>query len=572
MEQNLPPNTVVGRLGSGMPGPAQAITFNTLAAQLGSITGSSSLKWFNVMNYGAIGNGVADDTAAINAAIAAFNAAGIGVLYFPSGTYLATAGLTAITASGLVRGDGSTLFPVSSVNPTGWIGATTINCSSATAVLFTVNTINQLVFIDLTIACTAATPTAGAGIQVSPTAAGGQNISYERTAVVHFYIGIDVQSGQAWLMNHCWLQDCVLYYVKVRNIPNPDEGDWFISNCYFNLSAIGIDNAIGLRIESSGGAKIVNCKFVGHDATHGFDKCIDLEGAGNTVDFLCTNCSFEDWHNRAILLNGSWPQVVITNIQAKAFAAGASGAVCIDIEGNNDVAVSNCVLDCGVAGPSCIKIVNCNRVAINNIVSFNGTTAAVDISTTVVNVSAYNILTNTATCILTSGGNSYSGFSDFAINSGFAINGLFNALGLSSSYAFHDQTLGNAVSAWQMYANNHLARFWAQDASGGHEVFSLSSTSVLEARSGGAFAFSSGATDPTLSPDTSFSRSAAGVVALGNGTPGDGSATILAKTKAGVPTTGDVPAGTWALIRDTTNSTTKLYYNNAGALQSVALA
>ena len=71
--------------------------------------------------------------------------------------------------------------------------------------------------------------------------------------------------------------------------------------------------------------------------------------------------------------------------------------------------------------------------------------------------------------------------------------------------------------------------------------------------------------------DTGVSRSAAGVVALGNGTHGDGSATILAKTKAGAPTTADVPAGTWALIRDTTNSTTKIYYNNAGTLQTVAL-
>lgn len=72
--------------------------------------------------------------------------------------------------------------------------------------------------------------------------------------------------------------------------------------------------------------------------------------------------------------------------------------------------------------------------------------------------------------------------------------------------------------------------------------------------------------------DTAFSRSAAGVIALGNGSAvGDASATIKAKTKAGAPTTSDVPAGAWILIRDTTNSTTKLYYNNAGTLQTVAL-
>jgi hypothetical protein len=75
----------------------------------------------------------------------------------------------------------------------------------------------------------------------------------------------------------------------------------------------------------------------------------------------------------------------------------------------------------------------------------------------------------------------------------------------------------------------------------------------------------------TATQDTGISRSAAGVLAFGNGTLGDSSATIVAKTKAGAPSTSDVPAGAWALIRDTTNNTTKVYYNNAGTLMSVAL-
>ena len=42
---------------------------------------------FNVQDYGAVGNGVTDDTAAIQAAAAAIQAAGGGTLYFPAGTY-----------------------------------------------------------------------------------------------------------------------------------------------------------------------------------------------------------------------------------------------------------------------------------------------------------------------------------------------------------------------------------------------------------------------------------------------------------------------------------------------------
>jgi len=41
--------------------------------------------------------------------------------------------------------------------------------------------------------------------------------------------------------------------------------------------------------------------------------------------------------------------------------------------------------------------------------------------------------------------------------------------------------------------------------------------------------------------------------------------------KAGAAVAGDIPTGTWALVRDTSGSTTKLVYNNAGTLMTVAL-
>lgn len=51
----------------------------------------SRVTVFHAMDYGAVGDGVADDTAAINAAITAANAAGGGVVWLPAGTYKVTA-------------------------------------------------------------------------------------------------------------------------------------------------------------------------------------------------------------------------------------------------------------------------------------------------------------------------------------------------------------------------------------------------------------------------------------------------------------------------------------------------
>ncbi|WP_326755089.1 right-handed parallel beta-helix repeat-containing protein [Streptomyces hirsutus] len=63
------------------------------------------LTWLNAKTYGAVGNGVADDTAAIQEAIDDANAAGGGVVYIPRGTYRLTSALS-MKSHVQLKGDG----------------------------------------------------------------------------------------------------------------------------------------------------------------------------------------------------------------------------------------------------------------------------------------------------------------------------------------------------------------------------------------------------------------------------------------------------------------------------------
>jgi len=93
----------VGALGDPAAGGGTAAPVGSLALQPGALPttpaaiyyklASSPVGWtrqnltflnvFNVKNFGAVGDGVTDDTAAINACVTAANAAGGGIVYFP---------------------------------------------------------------------------------------------------------------------------------------------------------------------------------------------------------------------------------------------------------------------------------------------------------------------------------------------------------------------------------------------------------------------------------------------------------------------------------------------------------
>jgi polygalacturonase len=74
---------------------------------------ASAAGTFNVRDYGAAGNGSTNDTAAINKAILAANAAGGGTVVFPSGTYRSANSIHLLSNVTLQLDSGSTIMGAS---------------------------------------------------------------------------------------------------------------------------------------------------------------------------------------------------------------------------------------------------------------------------------------------------------------------------------------------------------------------------------------------------------------------------------------------------------------------------
>lgn len=102
--------------------PITAARLNNLETQYDRI--AADFAWFHVDRYGAVGDGVTDDTAAIRAAGAALQTAGRGRLYFtPGKTYIVSSVVDGAALLKFVSVDGLVVDAVESsiVNPTSYV-------------------------------------------------------------------------------------------------------------------------------------------------------------------------------------------------------------------------------------------------------------------------------------------------------------------------------------------------------------------------------------------------------------------------------------------------------------------
>lgn len=352
---------LLGRGAGAGSGDVQEISLGSGLSMSGTTISSSgsgsAFGWINVKDDGAVGDGTTDDTSAINSAIAALVSAGRGVLYFPTGTYKTTAALTALSVPCLVLGDGEAGANTSAAN----YYCSKITCTSATAALFTV-TASMATFDGLALENTAgSTPSAGGGIIVASGSDANQRVNIRNVTARRFWINIDVQVGTAWNIHNCAIGDSIKYGIKVRNTISADAGDWAISDCVFSC-VTGPDAHI--RMESSGGGKIDNCKFNG--ATTRPVRHIDLDGSSTSPDtsiLLIANCSFENYSADAIRLVGThWNQFIVHGCQFGQYSNSTGHAV--NASSVTDLVIDAYVLRCGTGTPAAFLLASVTRYEI----------------------------------------------------------------------------------------------------------------------------------------------------------------------------------------------------------------
>lgn len=334
----------------------------------------SILGWFNVRNYGALGDGSTDDTAAVAAAITALTAAGAGVLYFPSGTYKTTGGFT-LSVPCMVIGDGSAdVYGANAVSQ--------INCASTTAFLFTVSALRAS-FTGLAFKQSLGGAGAnGAAIKVS-----GSDIAQKiDVSGCSFYGFRDnmIQDGAEWVVQNCVFAAAVRYEIYVHNTTNADAGDWTVTNCTF--SSDQHNSTAAVQIESSGGGKITNCKFYDGWVVSGFkyNYDINLVPNGATSILLISNCSFELFGTAGVHISTGTVDYNYIVIHGCQFSTHSTSELCIQAATTtlgkvNSLIISACSFS-GSATGAAITLTNINNVWVTACLIFQALTSLLSTS------------------------------------------------------------------------------------------------------------------------------------------------------------------------------------------------
>ncbi len=341
----------------------------------------------NVLDYGATGDGVTNDTAAMQAAHDTGN-----VVYYPAGTYLFTSNIS-ISSGGIV-GEGMTETILKS-NDT-----TSNNLIKYVGNFATKG--NVPLFSNFKILGNVS-KTQGAALSINPITDETEYLYFTNVTFEDAPTGIEFQRASLWKITNCNFLAYTIAGVLVRNLNVADAGDSVIMGCVFsNPFATGE----GVLQQSSGGLRIIGCKFLGGNS--GYTLSYDSSNGG-TSNLLIIGNSIEQMNSAGIVFANAlgaatFSNVVIASNQFGVAPRGISVDAGITI---TEISITGNIFNIagGPGTPFAISANDLNRFLISdNILRGNGG-ASVGVSLTncsngIIGVNTYS---NLATVIVQSG-------------------------------------------------------------------------------------------------------------------------------------------------------------------------
>jgi hypothetical protein len=295
----------------------------------------------NVLDYGAAGDGVANDAAAIQAAINAATAAGGGVVFIPQGTYNCGSIVVIIEPNVTIRGEGynSTILQWTGLDD-GIRFEGNVNHAGGQRLSFTL-------VEDIQLNCTNGANVAGGGyVDIT-----GTFLALHRVKINGFGYSIIFDQSELADVDQCILQSANTALVWLVNGPEHTPGaDFFYTN-RISFTRNQFDQGLTVKpiIQDDGGY------------CHSFTE---NNYNGGTYHFRAAGVSgltlgSSEWEG-----NNANPCIILTNTTASGVAVGT--CVGVNVFGN---------LLVPVAGQSCIGISNVNGLEVSG--NFLQTTASI---------------------------------------------------------------------------------------------------------------------------------------------------------------------------------------------------
>lgn len=270
----------------------------------------------SVLSYGAVGNGIADDTTAIRNAIAALGTTG-GMVSFPAGTYKITGTLTISSANVTLVGEGIGATRIISTNTTGDM----IKFFAAPS--FTGGGVREMTLDFI------GTATAGAAIRID----GQRSISLENLWIINPFQGVVLQGDN---------RAC-----RLRNIDISDHldtafginggGNQYLDTCTTYKNAAG-GGTIAFLITQTDGAWLDTC--VSQRASYGLRV---TPGASQYVTDLWINaCDFDSSvSDGAVFDSGASGRITTVNWSGSRIGFGNTRGLIIDGSQTQNLQFSN---------------------------------------------------------------------------------------------------------------------------------------------------------------------------------------------------------------------------------------